>query len=62
MLIIKVDTSNAAFEDNDGRDEIARILKKVAQQLEGGEDFSHFRTVFDINGNDVGRVKLTGDE
>lgn len=57
MFQLKIDTDNAAFEDDPGF-EVARILRRIADKLENGEDFSKFRTVLDVNGNDVGRAKL----
>lgn len=50
-------TDNAAFED-DPVYEVARILRDTADKLEAGRDASHFQTILDINGNDVGRYKL----
>jgi len=59
---LTISTENAAFEAC-GLDvflcrerEVARILRDVADKLETGSDFSMFRTLFDINGNDVGRA------
>jgi len=57
---LTINTDNEAFGEYPNIDrrllETARILKKVARMLENGEDFSMFRTLFDINGNDVGRA------
>lgn len=36
--------------------EVARILRETATRLLAGEDFTHYRTLFDANGNDVGRA------
>lgn len=55
------DTDNASFEDNE-RAEIARILRKVADRVESPTDISHYLTIFDANGNDIGRFALKGDE
>jgi hypothetical protein len=57
MFQLKIDTNSAAFEENPGL-EVARILSRVADDLEFGMDYSHFVTLRDINGNDVGRAKL----
>lgn len=54
-LYIRADSD--AFADNPAQ-EISRILRDVARRLEAGEDFGHFRTLLDLNGNDVGRAKL----
>ena len=59
---LAIDTDNAAFGDVPDENvmarhmETARILKDVAKRLEQGEDFEKYRTLFDINGNDVGRA------
>ena len=52
---LKIDCDNAAFE-YDPVPETARILRALAHRLEHGDSFDKFRTVFDINGNDVGRA------
>lgn len=54
---VKIDTDNAAFDDGNGRHEIAQILRALAGNLERGEDYLHAQTLFDSNGNDVGRAK-----
>lgn len=62
---MKFDTDNAAFTDSYEHEdnvlacatECARILRKIAEQLEQG-NVGNFRTIFDANGNDVGRWKL----
>lgn len=67
MLTLKIDTDNAAFHgdgdqvsDTDAlRCECARILRAVAHDLEELYDFSTWRTLFDSNGNDVGRVRVS---
>lgn len=56
-----IDTENAAFDG--ARDtEVARILRSVANRLDAGEDFSHYLTLFDANGNDVGRAAFKEEE
>lgn len=57
MFQLKFDTENEAFDGHKNQ-EIARILRDIAKRVEQGECFDHFITVFDINGNDVGRVKI----
>ena len=55
-------TDNAAFED-DNPGEIVRILRAVADRIEAaGEAPTHYLTIFDVNGNDVGRYALKGDD
>lgn len=63
MLEIKFKTDNAAFHDPyDGSEddyfeaeEIARILKDVADRIRGGRRIG---AIMDINGNKVGEFKL----
>ena len=50
MFTLSIETENEAFTNGDG-EEIARILKEVASQVENGNEFGTFR---DINGNKVG--------
>jgi len=42
--------------------EIARILRVVADRITLGGAPSHYLTILDVNGNDVGRYALKGDE
>lgn len=57
MFTIRIDTANAAFED-DPAPEIARILRRVADEV--AEYYpGHSQTLLDVNGNDVGRAKIT---
>ena len=50
-----ITTDNAAFEDPS---ELPRILRKISMDIEDGKDVSHFQTILDVNGNDVGRYAL----
>lgn len=52
-----IHTDNDAFHPEPGP-EIARILHLVARRVEDGADLRHFQTLRDVNGNDVGRVRL----
>ncbi len=57
-----IDTDNAAFE-NDREQETARILRKIADDLDShADDFSMYRTLFDFNGNDLGRAAFKDNE
>ena len=57
MFELKIETDNAAFDDeNDGRDEIARILRDVATALVHG---ARTGVLHDTNGNRVGNFTLT---
>ena len=62
MLTIKINTQNSAFEGDSLQSETIRILKDIIRRIEEHDDLHHYRTIFDANGNDVGRVKLTRDE
>lgn len=48
---ISFSMDNAAFEGGEHRDEVVRILKRVAEQIECGREAA---IVFDNNGNVVG--------
>jgi hypothetical protein len=54
-IIITIETVNAAFEEN-GIGEVARILRKLADDMEYCE--SAKMPVFDINGNSCGKVEV----
>ncbi len=58
MITIRIRTDNAAFQDGNRADEIARILRKVADQIARHETAK----VYDVNGNRVGEVRLTGKD
>ena len=51
-----IGTNNSAFEGSDVYTETARILRVIAKRLEAGDDFYFYETLYDINGNDVGRA------
>lgn len=53
MFILKIDISNDAFEECSSN-EIARILKKLAQNVYNGKEPT---TLLDINGNVCGSVE-----
>lgn len=55
VLKIKIETGNAAFE-NDKVFEVVRILKDAIFKLEQGNDRG---ILLDINGNVVGEYRLT---
>jgi hypothetical protein len=58
MFQLRIDTDNAAFED--APEEVARILRTIAKDLERYTPYTGWETVFDLNGNDVGRYRLSG--
>lgn len=62
---VKIDCGNAAFCDEAGNvtndsaaPELARILREIADRIEAGTDYGWFKTIHDVNGNDVGRYAL----
>lgn len=57
---LDIDMENDAFEGNQWRDEVKRLLKQVITDI----DYANGGRFVDINGNDVGRWRaiLPGDE
>lgn len=55
MFQVIIRTSNAAFQDGRKKEEVARILKEIATDIEQGV---RENKVKDINGNTVGRWVL----
>lgn len=59
VFTVKINCGNAAFEDAPTPDyEIARILRAIADKLEDDGSSGFYETIFDSNGNDVGRFAL----
>lgn len=59
-FILDISTENAAFEDTlDGRGEVARILREIADRLDEGQ---HNGTARDVNGNKCGSWRLMSAE
>lgn len=56
---LNINCRDDAFQP-DARPEVIRILRDIATQLENGETAAFYRTILDVNGNDVGRFKLHG--
>ncbi len=59
---VNINTENDAFQP-DPRPELAVILRKIADDLTAGfmrgdDDYRWYQTIFDGNGNDVGRYAL----
>jgi len=53
-LKVNIKSDHAAFEDRDSsRAETARILRDLADRIEGGDGFFILR---DVNGNEAGRA------
>ncbi len=59
-LTIEMSLDNAAFED-DPAPEIARILRQLADKLEG-RGIDDEILLWDINGNRVGKAVITTDD
>ena len=57
MYRITIKTDNAAFEDAGTGTEIARILRRLADECDGREPQSI--PLFDYNGNKVGQAKAS---
>jgi len=51
MFKIVFDIDNAAFQEGYGREETARILEKITQEVLDGRNSG---TIMDVNGNKVG--------
>lgn len=59
---LTIHTDNDAFAEGELTIELARILRDLADRVEEGEVGRKSVTVYDINGNDVGRAKLTQED
>lgn len=57
MVTITIKTDNAAFQDGNRVHELARILRVIAANMERHDQPLR---VHDANGNECGRVELTG--
>jgi len=56
-ITITIDVGNAAFEDYNGGNEVARILRKLADQYEETGLYT-FARLADVNGNQVGEAAI----
>ena len=54
MIHLKLDTSNAAFDEGNYLSEVSRILQKVVNEIDAFGDFP--KILRDINGNKVGTI------
>ena len=57
-FIVKFDCDNDAFQAPFLEIEIARILRAIANHVGEHKMINMFQTIFDKNGNDVGRFAL----
>ena len=58
---LTVDLDNAAFSDQYDGQELARILRMVAQKIEDSGIPWYYQNIKDINGNIVGRYAQKGE-
>ena len=56
MFTLTIETDNAAFGDGDGRAEVARILRDIADKVGVWQSYGR---CMDSNGNNVGEWELT---
>jgi hypothetical protein len=56
MVIVKFNTNGAAFDETS--DEIARIFRKIADDVENG---ATAKAIMDMNGNKVGQWEYDPD-
>lgn len=59
-ITIKINCDNAAFEDGQPREEVARILEELAGKLRGSAGLSFAIPLKDSNGNKVGEAYSLG--
>lgn len=59
MVTINIRTENDAFQDGRGGAEIARILRKLAKDIEHQDTTFVLINLYDENGNRVGSCKTT---
>lgn len=53
---IAINCDNAAFEQNDGADEVCRILRALAERVSEYGTSRAYGNILDFNGNKVGEV------
>jgi hypothetical protein len=64
LFTVNIKCDNSAFCDEVGTSErsaapeLARILRDIARRLDNGDRYNTFRTILDVNGNDVGRFAI----
>ena len=60
QLYIQCD--KAVFDENPAR-EVSRILAEISQKIESRDEVpTYFQTIYDVNGNDVGRYAIKPDD
>jgi hypothetical protein len=58
MFTLTIETDNAAFEDDQREEEIARILEDTAKRVRNGALVDGWMRLRDSNGNTGGHVEL----
>lgn len=58
MMTVEIETDNEAFSDDARGHELARILRNIADKVEGLGSHSDRGKAFDINGNSVARWEV----
>lgn len=67
-FMVNISCNNAVFSNTGDANyqsaapELARILRVIADQIENGAPYDFFQTIRDVNGNDVGRYAIKGDD
>lgn len=61
QFTVKMNTDSSAFDECRDQ-EIARILRNIADNIENNGCSGFYQTIYDINGNDVGRYALKNDD
>lgn len=51
-----IDTASAAFDDEDRPQEVARILRELAERMETRACLPDTVNLYDVNGNRVGKL------
>jgi hypothetical protein len=59
LFSLKIESSGDAFSNGEGVAEVARLLRKVANDIEKGKDGG---PLFDVNGNRCGRYDMRKEE
>lgn len=57
---LRIDTGNAAFADGNAPAEVARILREIADRIDGRACLPDVLRLFDVNGNYVGAAQVGG--
>ena len=60
-ITINIETTNEIFFEQ-GEQELARILRKLADGIESGEIDEQGTTIHDLNGNQVGTLTTENEE